>query len=175
MTGLEIIRAPGATAEQIADIIAEHCSPVAPEHCDKLSCRECWLAWLTTGEPFLVRGRLFVGRPLFLRGLAGGQPCQPALPAGELVAVFGGDGRAVFRDDVHDLFRCGAGGSDDLQAGHFFIPSLYCWTAWFLLYISQSSPSLSMRADRRARAGEVFPSIIPRAASSSLAMLKMLR
>lgn len=67
------------------------------------------------------------------------------------------------------------GGSDDLQAGHFFIPSLYCWTAWFLLYISQSSPSLSMRADRRARAGEVFPSIIPRAASSSLAMLKMLR
>ena len=50
MTGLEIIRAPGTTAEQIADIIAEHCPPVTPEHCDKLSCRECWLAWLTTGE-----------------------------------------------------------------------------------------------------------------------------
>ena len=27
MTGLEIIRAPGTTAEQIADIIAEHCPP----------------------------------------------------------------------------------------------------------------------------------------------------
>ena len=56
MTGLEIIRAPGATAEQIADIIAEHCSPVAPERCDKLSCRECWLAWLTTGEPPKEKG-----------------------------------------------------------------------------------------------------------------------
>ncbi|USF26969.1 hypothetical protein N510_001903 [Firmicutes bacterium ASF500] len=40
MTGLEIIRAPGTTAEQIADIIAEHCPPVTPEHCDKLSCRQ---------------------------------------------------------------------------------------------------------------------------------------
>ena len=50
MTGLEIIRAPGTTVEQIADIIAEHCPPVTPEHCDKLSCRECWLAWLATGE-----------------------------------------------------------------------------------------------------------------------------
>ena len=56
MTGLEIIRAPGTTAEQIADIIAEHCPPVTPEHCDKLSCRECWLAWLTTGEPPKEKG-----------------------------------------------------------------------------------------------------------------------
>ncbi len=51
MTGLEIIRAPGTTAEQIADIISEHCPPVAPEKCDHISCRECWLAWLTTGSP----------------------------------------------------------------------------------------------------------------------------
>lgn len=51
MTGLEIIRDPGTTAEQITDIIAEHCPPITPEHCDKLSCRNCWLAWLTTGEP----------------------------------------------------------------------------------------------------------------------------
>lgn len=51
MTGLETIRAPGTTAEQIADIIAEHCPPVAPEKCDHISCRECWLAWLTTGRP----------------------------------------------------------------------------------------------------------------------------
>ena len=56
MTGLEIIRAPGTTAEQIADIIAEHCPPVTPEHCDKLSCRECWLAWLATGEPPKEKG-----------------------------------------------------------------------------------------------------------------------
>ena len=48
-------------------------------------------------------GRPLAGRPLFLRGLAGGQPCQPTLPAGELVAVFGGDGRAVLRNDVRDL------------------------------------------------------------------------
>lgn len=50
MTGLEIIRAPGTTAEQIADIIAEHCPPITPENCDKLSCRGCWLTWLTTSE-----------------------------------------------------------------------------------------------------------------------------
>lgn len=56
MTGLEIIRAPGTTAEQIADIIAEHCPPITPEHCDKLSCRECWLAWLATGEPPKEKG-----------------------------------------------------------------------------------------------------------------------
>ena len=56
MTGLEIIRAPGTTAEQIADIVAEHCPPVTPEHCDKLSCRECWLAWLATGEPPKEKG-----------------------------------------------------------------------------------------------------------------------
>lgn len=51
MTGLEIIRAPGTTAEQIADIIAEHCPPITPENCDKLSCRGCWLAWLESKEP----------------------------------------------------------------------------------------------------------------------------
>jgi len=56
MTGLEIIRAPGTTVEQIADIVAEHCPPVTPEHCDKLSCRECWLAWLATGEPPKEKG-----------------------------------------------------------------------------------------------------------------------
>ena len=56
MTGLEIIRAPGTTAGEIADIIAEHCPPVTPEHCDKLSCRECWQAWLTTGEPPKEKG-----------------------------------------------------------------------------------------------------------------------
>ena len=56
MTGLEFLRAPGTTVEQIADIIAEHCPPVTPEYCDKLSCRECWLAWLATGEPPKEKG-----------------------------------------------------------------------------------------------------------------------
>lgn len=50
MTGLEIIRAPGTTAGEIADIISRPCPPVIPGECDRLSCRECWLAWLTTGE-----------------------------------------------------------------------------------------------------------------------------
>lgn len=56
MTGLEFLRAPDTTAEQIADIVPEHCPPVTPEHCDKLSCRECWLAWLATGEPPKEKG-----------------------------------------------------------------------------------------------------------------------
>ena len=51
MTGLEIIKAPGTTAGEIADIISKPCPPIIPAECDKLSCRECWLAWLTTGEP----------------------------------------------------------------------------------------------------------------------------
>lgn len=50
MTGLEIIRAPGTTAGEIADIISRPCPPVIPGECGRLSCRECWLAWLTTGE-----------------------------------------------------------------------------------------------------------------------------
>lgn len=56
MTGLEFLRAPDTTAEQIADIVSEHRPPVTPEHCDKLSCRECWLAWLATGEPPKEKG-----------------------------------------------------------------------------------------------------------------------
>lgn len=51
MTGLELLKAPGTTAGEIADIISEHCPPVVPAECDRLSCRECWLSWLTTGEP----------------------------------------------------------------------------------------------------------------------------
>lgn len=51
MTGLELMRAAETTAEEIADIVSEHCPPVTPGNCDRLSCRACWLAWLTTGEP----------------------------------------------------------------------------------------------------------------------------
>ena len=68
MTGLEIIRAPGTTAEQIADIIAEHCPPITPEHCDKLSCRECWHGW-PPASPRRKRGRPASGRPPILEHL----------------------------------------------------------------------------------------------------------
>lgn len=56
MTGLEIIKATTATAGEIADIISKPCPPVIPETCDRLSCRECWLAWLVTGEPPKEKG-----------------------------------------------------------------------------------------------------------------------
>lgn len=49
MTWLEIIKASTTTAGEIADIISKPCPPVIPETCDRLSCRECWLAWLVTG------------------------------------------------------------------------------------------------------------------------------
>lgn len=51
MTGLELLRAPGTTAEQITDIIVEHCPPIIPAECDRLSCRKCWLAWMESKEP----------------------------------------------------------------------------------------------------------------------------
>ena len=51
MTGLELLKAPGTTPEEIADIISEHCPPLAPENCDDLSCRRCWLAWLAGTDP----------------------------------------------------------------------------------------------------------------------------
>lgn len=50
MTGLELLKAPEATAGEIADIISAPCPPIIPAHCDGVSCRACWLAWLT-GEP----------------------------------------------------------------------------------------------------------------------------
>lgn len=56
MTGLEIIKSLGTTAGEIADIISKPCPPVIPETCDRLSCRECWLAWLVTGEPPKEKG-----------------------------------------------------------------------------------------------------------------------
>ena len=56
MTGLELLKAPETTAGEIADIISEHCPPVVPTECDRLSCRECWLSWLTTGEPPKAKG-----------------------------------------------------------------------------------------------------------------------
>lgn len=51
MTGLELLRNPNTTPEEIADIVSPHCPPTIPDACKQLSCRECWLAWVTTGEP----------------------------------------------------------------------------------------------------------------------------
>ncbi len=50
MTGLEFLKAPDTTAGEIADIISQPCPPIVPENCDAISCRDCWLAWLTTGS-----------------------------------------------------------------------------------------------------------------------------
>lgn len=50
MTGLELFKAPGTTAGEIADIVSNPCPPIVPETCDHISCRDCWLAWLKTGE-----------------------------------------------------------------------------------------------------------------------------
>ena len=49
MTGLELLKAPEATAGEIADIISAPCPPTIPAHCDGVSCRECWLTWLGGG------------------------------------------------------------------------------------------------------------------------------
>ena len=51
MTGLEFFKAPGRTAEEIADVISSSCPPVIPADCDKIPCHECWLHWLTEGPP----------------------------------------------------------------------------------------------------------------------------
>lgn len=53
--GIEIIKHPRATAEDLADYISGACPPYAEgaeeAHCCAHSCRECWLSWLTTGLP----------------------------------------------------------------------------------------------------------------------------
>lgn len=50
MTGLELLKSPNTSVGEIADIVSAQCPPVVPTNCDCLSCRECWIAWLTTGE-----------------------------------------------------------------------------------------------------------------------------
>lgn len=49
-TGLEILRDPATTVEEIAGLLRDGHPPVGPVDCDHVTCRECWLAWLTTGE-----------------------------------------------------------------------------------------------------------------------------
>lgn len=74
MTGLELLKAPETTASEIADIISAPCPPTIPAHCDGVSCRECWLTWLT-GEPIKEKeppDKQGGSR----RGRAASQPCR---------------------------------------------------------------------------------------------------
>ena len=53
-TGLEFLKAPGTTAGEIAEVLGKGHPPFEPGTqvaCDSFTCRECWLAWLTTGQP----------------------------------------------------------------------------------------------------------------------------
>ena len=63
MTGLELLKAPATTAEEIADIISAPCPPVVPTECDRLYCRECWLAWRQKywGRPINRRPGMWMG------------------------------------------------------------------------------------------------------------------
>lgn len=53
--GIEIIKRPDITAGELADLLSGCCPPFCGKdglvYCDDHSCRACWLAWLTTGEP----------------------------------------------------------------------------------------------------------------------------
>lgn len=50
MTGIEFFKKPSTVAGEIANIVSQPCPPVTSNECEHISCRECWLAWLTTGE-----------------------------------------------------------------------------------------------------------------------------
>lgn len=45
--GLEFLKT--APAEEIAEVLASGHPPVGAVHCDLVSCRDCWLHWLTKG------------------------------------------------------------------------------------------------------------------------------
>ena len=52
--GIQIIKQPDITAGELADLLSGCCPPFAEGfglvHCDEVSCRACWLAWLTSGK-----------------------------------------------------------------------------------------------------------------------------
>jgi len=59
--GIEIIKRPDITTGELADLLSGCCPPFpdgfSVVHCDEVSCRACWLAWLTTGKsPTLKEG-----------------------------------------------------------------------------------------------------------------------
>ena len=51
-TGLEILKAPGTTAGESAAILSKGHPPFGEGEvrCDLVDCKDCWLAWLTTGK-----------------------------------------------------------------------------------------------------------------------------
>lgn len=52
--GMEFLKDPARTAEELAEILWKGHPPFAAgvkADCSHITCRECWLAWLTTGEP----------------------------------------------------------------------------------------------------------------------------
>lgn len=52
-TGLEMLKSPYITAGEIAEILAAGHPPFCsnePVQCDLVSCKECWLSWLVTGQ-----------------------------------------------------------------------------------------------------------------------------
>ena len=51
-TGLEILKVPSTTPEEIAAILGHGHPPFGEGEvqCDLVTCEECWLAWLTTGK-----------------------------------------------------------------------------------------------------------------------------
>lgn len=48
--GLEFLRDPSHTIEEIAAVVSGACPPVGLVHCDVVTCGACWLHWLKTGE-----------------------------------------------------------------------------------------------------------------------------
>lgn len=47
MTGLEILSSPELSVEQKADIICQDCPPAGGLTCNKVSCKKCWIVWLS--------------------------------------------------------------------------------------------------------------------------------
>lgn len=52
--GMDFLRDPARTPEELADILWKGHPPFTEPKktpCCHTTCRECWLAWLTTGKP----------------------------------------------------------------------------------------------------------------------------
>lgn len=57
-TGLEFLKALDTTAGEIAEVLGKGHPPFEPGtkvDCSHVTCRECWLAWLTTGKPPIAK------------------------------------------------------------------------------------------------------------------------
>lgn len=52
--GIQIIKQPDITADDLAGLLSGCCPPYQYSeavNCDDVSCRNCWRAWLETGRP----------------------------------------------------------------------------------------------------------------------------